>query len=220
MIRWGTNCHGTYDISERQARPRQRARYLNLSRPVVSDPSVTYIDSAVLDLTEWLCRRFQVLTGRTNVWLAVQLTNVSIIIYFVWAAIYFQAVTVPVRITVAVFCAGVLYVLTQTVFRVSIEASENNAYTRVAKGLRNPRRVRDAPLRIPFLTLSVVMVIPFQLLPAFRVPMAFLTYSLIVLTTAVLYVLGCDPLPPAKAEAREWVRGGATAPVVASDNPG
>jgi hypothetical protein len=179
---------------------------------------VTYIDAALLDLIERLCRRFQVLTGRTNVWLAVQLTNVSIIVYFVWAAIYFQAVTVPVRVTVAVFCAGVLYVLTQTVFRVSIEASENNAYTRVAKGLRNPRRVRDAPLRIPFLTLSAVMLLPFQLLPAFRVPMAFLSYSLIVLTTAVLYLLGCDPLPPSAVKARQWAPGSTPAGVVVPES--
>ena len=46
---------------------------------------MTYIDSAILNLTERCCRRFQVLTGRTNVWLAVQLTNLSIIVYFVWA---------------------------------------------------------------------------------------------------------------------------------------
>ena len=50
------------------------------------------IDELILDLTERLCQRFQVLTGRTNVWLAVQLTNLSIIIYFFSAAIYFPAV--------------------------------------------------------------------------------------------------------------------------------
>ena len=41
---------------------------------------MTYIDSAVLNLTEWFCRKFQLLTGRTNVWLAVQLTNLSIVV--------------------------------------------------------------------------------------------------------------------------------------------
>ena len=44
---------------------------------------MTYIDTAILNAIEWACRRFQVLTGRTNVWLAVQLTNLSIIEYFV-----------------------------------------------------------------------------------------------------------------------------------------
>ena len=48
-----------------------------------------FLDSLILDATESLCRRFQVLTGRTNVWLAMQITNISIIIYFVWAALYF-----------------------------------------------------------------------------------------------------------------------------------
>src|SRR5262245_43795872 len=106
------------------------------------------IDTAIVDVTEWLCRKFQVLTGRTNVWLAVQLTNLSVILYFVWAALYFQNMIVGVRIAVAIFCGGVLYVLTQTVFRVSIATAEADAYRRVAKGLRNPRRIRDAQLRI------------------------------------------------------------------------
>ena len=38
---------------------------------------MTYIDAAILALTEWCCRRFQLLTGRTNIWLALQLTNTS-----------------------------------------------------------------------------------------------------------------------------------------------
>src|SRR4029453_12321610 len=50
---------------------------------------MAFIDSAVLDLPEWACRKFQALTGRTNIWLAVQLTNLSIIVYFVGAAAYF-----------------------------------------------------------------------------------------------------------------------------------
>lgn len=45
----------------------------------------------------------------------------------------------------------------QTVLTTPIEAIESNAYRRVAKGLRNPRRVRDPALRIPFLTLSIVL---------------------------------------------------------------
>ena len=43
---------------------------------------MTYVDSAVLNLTEWLCRRFQTWTGRSNVWLAFQLTNLSVVVYF------------------------------------------------------------------------------------------------------------------------------------------
>ena len=91
------------------------------------------IDAALLNFTEWLCRRFQILTGRTNVWLAVQLTNLSVVMYFVWAAIYFRSVPPGARVSVAVFCAGVLYVLSQTVFKVSIEASEGNAYARASR---------------------------------------------------------------------------------------
>jgi hypothetical protein len=172
------------------------------------------VDSAVLNLTEWLCRRFQVLTGRTNAWLAVQLTNLSIVVYFVWAGLYFWQVDVSMRIALAVFCAGVLYVLTQTIFREPVEAYEDAAYRRVSKGLRNPRRLRDAPLRISFLTLSIVLLYPSLFVYiALRQALALLTYSLIVLTTAVLYLLACDPLPPCPGRVRAWLRGSTAAPV-------
>jgi len=59
---------------------------------------MTYIDSAILDLTEWFCHRFQMLTGRTNVWLALQLTNLSIIVYFIWAGVYFWSSDAVVRL--------------------------------------------------------------------------------------------------------------------------
>ena len=92
------------------------------------------IDALILDATEWLCRKFQVLTGRTNVWLASQLTNLSIIVYFVWAGLQFVRSSAVVRVAIAVFCAVLMYVLGQTVFRVPVEAYENAAYSRVARG--------------------------------------------------------------------------------------
>src|SRR4030095_9387212 len=99
-----------------------------------------HVDSAVLDLTERLCRRFQVLTGRTNVWLAVQLTNLSIILYFLCAPVSFLRRAVGTRLEIGFFCGALLYVLTQTVFKEPVETAESNAYRRVSKGLRNPRR--------------------------------------------------------------------------------
>ena len=45
-----------------------------------------FFDEIVLDLTERICHRFQIWTGRTNVWLAFQLTNLSIVLYFIWVA--------------------------------------------------------------------------------------------------------------------------------------
>ena len=191
-----------------------------------------YVDSAILNLTEWACRRFQVLTGRTNVWLAVQFTNLSIIVYFVWAGVYWwSSDDIAPRVFVGVFCAGLLYVLTQTVFRVPIETYENNAYQRVAKGLRNPRRLRDAPLRISFLTLSILLPYPLVLFSVnLRVnlpidefkrlyPFALLTYALIVLTTVVLYLLACDPLPPCPGKLRQWFRQPAASRVATSESP-
>ena len=178
---------------------------------------MNYVDTVVLDLTERSCRRFQMLTGRTNVWLAGQLTNLSIIVYFVWAAMYFWTTDVTTRTMVAAFCAVLLYALTQTIFKVPIETYETHAYRRVAKGLRNPRRLGDALLRISFLTLSFVLTYPillvyftYPLLRAyftFHLHLVLLSYSLIVLTTIVLYLLACDPLPPCTGKVTEWLRG-------------
>ena len=189
-----------------------------------------YIDSALLNLTEWLCRKFQLMTGRTNVWLAFQLTNLSIIVYFVWAGMYFWRLDGVLRVLMTLFCGGLLYLLTQTIFKVPVEAYESSAYQRVAKGFRNPRRVHDAMLRIAFLTLSVVMFYPTLFLYFNRrLPIAlqfnlrlltFLTYSMIVLTTVVLYLLACDPIPPCAGKITEWVRGLIPARLAPSESPG
>lgn len=180
-----------------------------------------YVDTAILNLTESLCRKFQRLTGRTNVWLAAQLTNVSIIVYFVWAGMYFVTADAFVRVVLGAFCGGLLYVLTQTVLRVPIETSESEAYRRVARGARNPRRIRDALLRIPFLTLSIALLYPVLLIHAsFETPLALLSYSLIVLTTVVLYLLACDPLPPCEGKVTEWLRGAMPARARPAEVPG
>ena len=183
--------------------------------------TMTHVDSAILNLTEWLCRRFQLLTGRTNVWLAVQLTNLSIIMYFVWAGVSFWRSGGATRLALALFCGGLMYVLTQTIFKVPIEAYENDAYRRVAKGLRNPRRVQDARLRIPFLTLSGVLFYPIVLIYRnLHLDIAVLSYSLIVLTTVVLYVMACDPLPPCAGKVREWLRRWAPSRLAPLESPG
>jgi hypothetical protein len=115
------------------------------------------------------------------------------------------------------FCGGLLYVLTQTIFKVPIEAYENDAYRRVAKGFRNPRRVRDALLRISFLTLSIFLCYPILFVYVnLRVTVVLLTYSLIVLTTVVLYLLACDPLPPCAGKLREWLQGSVPSRLTAS----
>ncbi len=173
-----------------------------------------YIDTALLDLTERVCRAFQRLTGRTNVWLAVQVTNLSIIVYFAWAAMSFSIGGLAMRTFIAIFATGVLYALTQTVLKVPIETSEQAAYNRVARGLRNPRRVRDAILRVSFLTVSIIVLLMLSFIlgypllsPYFKphVQVLLLGYSVIVLTTVVLYLLACDPLPPCAGRVRDWL---------------
>ena len=169
---------------------------------------MTVVDSALLDVVEWLCRRFQVLTGRTNVWIAFQLTNLSIVVFFVWAGMNFWFGDEVVRTAIAIFCGGLLYLLAQTVFKVPVEAYEKSAYHRVARGLRNPRRVRDALLRLSFLTLSLLLAYPvFFVYRYLGLAIFLVTYWLIVLTTVVLYVLACDPLPPCRGTVSEWLGG-------------
>jgi hypothetical protein len=172
-----------------------------------------YVDSAVLNVTERLCRRFQRWTGRTNVWLAFQLTNLSIVFYFLWVAnLYLLSMDFALRVFVALFCGGVFLVLTRTIFKMPIEVSEAEAFRRVAKGLGNPRRVRDAQLRIAFLTLSILLAYPFWFVYlTLHLRFGLLTEALIVLTTVVLYVLACDPLPPCPGTVRAWFRATSTA---------
>src|SRR4026207_2361420 len=167
---------------------------------------MAFIDSVLLDLTERSCRRVQLLTGRTNVWLAIQFTNLSIVVYFVWAGfVYVLSGDAQMRAMLALFCGVLLYALTQTLFKVPIETHESYAYQRVAKGFRNPRRVRDARLRISFLTFALlltamtpsIVVAPPELQRYIRLHsnIVLLSGSLIVLTIVVLYLLACDPLP-------------------------
>ena len=166
-----------------------------------------YIDSVILNMIERACRRFQRLTGRTNVWLAIQLTNLSIVVYFVWAIVVFWSVDLWLRVAVGLFCFGVIYVLTQTLLKESIEAYENSAYRRVANGIKNPRRVRDVLLRISFLALPLALWYPAVVAYADRQMQALLlTYSLVLLTATVLYLLACDPLPPAEVKSHEHAR--------------
>src|SRR5579859_2022447 len=178
---------------------------------------MTHVDSAVLNLTERLCRRFQSWTGRTNVWLAFQLTNLSIVIYFVWVAdLYWLSASAVVRAFVASFCGIVFFMLTRTLFKTSIETAEAEAYRRVSRGFKNPRRVRDAQLRIAFLTLVVVLSSPLAWAYVTQhAHIALLTEALIVLTTVVLYVLACDPMPPCAGTVREWLH--ALAPAQKAD---
>jgi hypothetical protein len=169
---------------------------------------VTYIDLAILTSFERFCRKVQLLTGWTNVRLAFHLTNLSIIVYFVWAGLYLWRSDSGLRVVLAVFFGLLLYVLSQTIFKVSVEAQETSAYRRVANGFRNPRRQRDVPLRVPFLTLSVLLFYPVRIVYLYlHLHIAVLGYFLVVLTTVVLYLLACDPLPPCAGKVKEWLRG-------------
>jgi hypothetical protein len=166
-----------------------------------------FFDEIVLDLTERICHRFQIWTGRTNVWLAFQLTNLSIVLYFIWVAdLYLLTADAVVRAFVALFAGIVFFVLTRTIFRTSFELAEIEAYRRVANGRRNPRRIRDVQLRTVFLMLTIVLSFPLWVAYlTLHLRFVLLIQVLVVLTTVVLYVLGCDPLPPCAGRVREWL---------------
>lgn len=164
---------------------------------------IVRLDAAVLDATERLCAAWQRLTGKTNLWLAVQLTNLSIVVYFMWAAVEIWTSEWPTRVALGAFCAVLLYGVTRTILRVPIESYEASAYRRVMNGYRNPRRTRDVFLRVPFLGLSVLLLYPSVVLYS-RLGIRPLGFGLVMLTTAILYLLACDPLPPAPGKVREW----------------
>jgi hypothetical protein len=52
-----------------------------------------------------------------------------------------------------------------------------------------------------------------------RLHLVLLSYALIVLTTVVLYLLACDPLPPCVGRVREWLRGTAPSRMAATETP-
>src|SRR6185295_14596544 len=92
---------------------------------------------------------------------------------------------------------------------------ENNEYRRVSKGFRNPRRARDALLRIAFLTFSLMLFFPVVFVYQYPQVLAILNlrlssfmiaHGLTVLTTVTLYLVACDPLPPCSGKVREWLR--------------
>jgi hypothetical protein len=79
--------------------------------------------------------------------------------------------------------------------------------------------VRDALLRVPFLTLCIIL--PYPMLLAYRflgLTVLIVGYGLTVLTTAVLYLLACDPLPPCRGKVSEWLGSPAPAPNPAVEN--
>jgi len=68
--------------------------------------------------------------------------------------------------------------------------------------------VGDLLLRISFLTLSLLLAYPiFFVYVNLRLPIVLLSYSLVLLTTVMLYLLACDPLPPCRGKVPEWFRG-------------
>ena len=166
-----------------------------------------YVDSAVLTSPSGCAAEFQMLTGRTNVWLAFQLTNLSIVVSLHLGSdpLFCEQRPGPTRLRPRRSCGGVFFVLTRTIFRCRSSASEAAAYRRVAKGLRNPRRIRDAQLRIAFLTLSIARSYPLVRLHRPASALILLTAALIILTTVIL-VRPC--LRPAAAVCGQGERSG------------
>src|SRR5258708_33611080 len=102
---------------------------------------MTYVDSAVLDFTEQMCRRFQTWTGRTNVWLAFQLTNLSIVVYFIWVTgLYFLSVDFAFRLFVALFCGGGVFLVTRSLFNRPSGAPQDESHPRAGPVYRTVAR--------------------------------------------------------------------------------
>jgi hypothetical protein len=75
-------------------------------------------------------RRFQDGTGPQRV-ARLQLTDLSIVVYFIWGSgLYVQSAGLALPAFVALFRGGVFFVLTHTLFKLSIDAQETEAYGR------------------------------------------------------------------------------------------
>jgi hypothetical protein len=62
-------------------------------------------------------------------------------------------------------------------------------------------------LRIAFLTLSIVLSYPLWFAYiTLHLRFVLLTEALIILTTVILYLLACDPLPPCTSRVKVWLR--------------
>ena len=176
-----------------------------------------WLDTAILDSTERLCHRFQLATGKTKVWVAVQLTNLSIVMYFVWAG---RAPPPPPRRGWPSRC---LRRVPGRAESDSLESAAGNLREqRVPSRGQGAEEPETAARRAPahLVPHAVGVVLSYPILPLYSLSHAAVLLRLspwIVLTTVVLYVLPCDPLPPCVGKVREWLRGLVHAPAPSTE---
>ena len=183
----------------------QRAVSMNLRRVVPL--TMSYVDSALLNLTEWLCRRFQGpdrQDERLGCRPAHEFEHCRLL--RVGCGLLLEHRSGLADRSGPVLWRAVV-TLSQTLLKVPISVREQRVSPRRERAEESATGPRRAPAHI------VSDAVDRAALPgrarlhpcprADRPP----GHSLIVLMTIVLYVLACDPLPPGGGRVWVWLRG-------------
>lgn len=144
-------------------------------------------DQFLLNKVEKFCHRFQELTGKTNLFLAL-------IACFLYLAVFVAMMIVSKRQT-AVFLwiclfMGSLYILFYPL-------RERDAFYRISKGFSNPYKIDFFPKLIRKFSLIFLFVNLFSLQWLYFAGTSFLCLF--------FYLDSCDPLPPCRGKIRETI---------------
>lgn len=158
------------------------------------------LDFKIIQLVEKFCHWFQRLTGKTNYWLAqkvfiaacmasslamvITLSNAKNLATLIWSFILIIWATYIWR--------SALNLATKIMAHWKDE--EQMAYIRLAKGLSNPCKLNPhiIDIRLVFLATTLIILI----LDSVTMSPSFVTIFLFLLSFG-LYLISCDPLPPA-----------------------
>lgn len=154
--------------------------------------SLVALDWLILRRVEKFTHKFQRLTGKTNFWL-------SKICMLSMAGVTVARDILLVEPVQILLMDIVLAVVIITVVVPIINMTEEIAEKNVSRGLANGGKSEEAALFRISQILFYIGIIMISQLPLFLV-----IYTFFI---AYLYFMACDPLPPCKSSAAEWVKG-------------
>ena len=170
--------------------------------------AIMAMDAWLLRKMEWLAQKFQVLTGKTCMWLAINSLSLSI------------AVTVgrntfrvfsgnPVLAYLGMFMLGLVCVTVLILMKwPGLEQLEAMANSRLENGWANPLKINPFMMAARSSAVILTLMILFDgtgILPSRNSP--FPSIFSAVLAVSALYWMSCDPLPPCGRKVKEWLLG-------------
>jgi hypothetical protein len=165
------------------------------------------VDAAIVQAVEWLCHKFERMTGKTNYWILSRLSILYVICMIMGTR---STIGEPYAILVLTFfyvMYGPLTILSTTFSITGLyKVHETAAVRRVAMGLANPEKT--IPRRIHGRTKGLVWDIGFIAAALLLNSMQITTVSWWLLTlfwssSLAGYLDACDPLPPGSVTARD-----------------